>query len=127
MIVGTLAGSPSIGEEEAIIKMVHARSPDILLVAYGAPKQDFWIARNLDRLGVPVAMGVGGAFDFLAGVTKRAPAWIQRIGFEWLHRLAHEPWRLGRQLDIPRFMWYVVREERRRARQREGISCRRIG
>ncbi len=110
MIVGTHAGSPAIEEEDNIVEMIRAAAPDILFVAYGAPQQDFWIARNLDRLEVPVAMGVGGAFDFLAGVSRRAPVWVQRLGFEWLYRLAREPWRWRRQLDIPRFMWYVMRD-----------------
>lgn len=111
MIVGTYAGSPAVEEEDRILEMIRAREPDILFVAYGAPQQDFWIARNLDRLNVSVAMGVGGAFDFLAGVTKRAPPWIQHLGFEWLYRLIREPWRWRRQLDIPRFMWHVTRDD----------------
>lgn len=111
MIVGTYAGSPAVEEEDEIVELIRTLAPDILLVAYGAPRQELWIARNLDRLGVPVAMGVGGAFDFLAGVTRRAPLWVQRLGFEWLHRLIHQPWRWRRQLDIPRFMWHVVREK----------------
>lgn len=110
MIVGTYAGSPSVEEENEIVEMILATAPDILFVAYGAPQQDLWIARNLERLGVPVVMGVGGTFDFLAGVTRRAPPWIRRLGFEWLYRLMQEPWRWRRQLDIPRFMWYVMRE-----------------
>lgn len=110
MIVGTYAGSPAVEEEDEIVGMICTAAPDILFVAYGAPQQDLWIARNLDRLGVAVAMGVGGTFDFLAGVSKRAPRWIQRLGFEWLYRLMREPWRWRRQLDIPRFMWHVIRE-----------------
>ncbi|MBS1253695.1 MAG: N-acetylglucosaminyldiphosphoundecaprenol N-acetyl-beta-D-mannosaminyltransferase [Anaerolineales bacterium] len=113
MIVGTHAGSPAVEEEDEIVALVRARDPDVLLVAYGAPQQDLWIARNLGRLGVAAAMGVGGAFDFLAGVARRAPLWVQRLGFEWLYRLAREPWRLRRQLDIPRFMWHVVQDQRR--------------
>jgi N-acetylglucosaminyldiphosphoundecaprenol N-acetyl-beta-D-mannosaminyltransferase len=110
MIVGTHAGSPAREEEGAIVTRIRARAPDILFVAYGAPQQDLWIARNMELLGVSVAMGVGGAFDFLAGVTQRAPEWVQRSGLEWLHRLIHEPWRWRRQLALPRFMWHVLRE-----------------
>ena len=113
MIAGTYAGSPSVEEEDEIVDMIRAVAPDILFVAYGAPQQDLWIARNLDRLEVPVAMGVGGAFNFLAGGTRRAPARVRRLGFEWLYRLIQEPWRWRRQLDIPRFMWHVVRESRK--------------
>jgi exopolysaccharide biosynthesis WecB/TagA/CpsF family protein len=109
-IVGTHAGSPALGEEDEIVHMIQKAKPDILFVAYGAPQQDKWIARNLERLEVPVAMGVGGAFDFISGRAKRAPRWLQRLGLEWLHRLFHEPWRWRRMLALPRFVWLVMRE-----------------
>lgn len=109
-VVGTCAGSPAAEDEDRILTLIRERSPDILFVAYGAPQQDLWIARNRERLEVPVAMGVGGAFDFLAGVTRRAPPWVQRLGLEWLHRLLQEPWRWRRQLAIPHFMWRIVRQ-----------------
>ena len=114
VIVGTYAGSPAPEEEDAIVARVRAASPDILLVAYGAPKQDLWIRRNLSRLATPVCMGVGGAFDFVAGVTRRAPMWMRRAGLEWLHRLIHEPWRWRRMLALPRFAWCVFRSARGR-------------
>jgi N-acetylglucosaminyldiphosphoundecaprenol N-acetyl-beta-D-mannosaminyltransferase len=109
-IVGTHAGSPALEEEDEIVRLIQRAKPDILFVAYGAPQQDKWIARNLERLGVPVAMGVGGAFDFISGRVKRAPRWLQRVGLEWLHRLYHEPWRWRRMLALPRFVWLVVWE-----------------
>ena len=109
-IVGTHAGSPASEEEDEIVSMIQKAKPDILFVAYGAPQQDKWIARNLERLGVPVAMGVGGAFDFISGRAKRAPRWLQRLGLEWLHRLCHEPWRWRRMLALPKFGWLVVQE-----------------
>jgi exopolysaccharide biosynthesis WecB/TagA/CpsF family protein len=108
-IVGTHAGSPVL-EEDKIVRLIQKAKPDILFVAYGAPQQDKWIARNLERLGVPVAMGVGGAFDFISGRAKRAPRWLQRLGLEWLHRLWREPWRWRRMLALPKFVWLVVRE-----------------
>lgn len=107
-IAGTYAGSPAPEEEDAIVARVTAAAPDVLFVAYGAPKQDLWIARNLGRLGVPVAMGIGGAFDFIAGRAKRAPLWMQRMGLEWLHRLIHQPWRWRRMLALPRFLFTVI-------------------
>ncbi len=109
-IAGTFPGSPSDADEDDIIRRVRGARPDILCVAYGAPAQDKWIARNLIRLEVPVAIGVGGALDFIAGKAQRAPRWVQQLGLEWLHRLAREPWRWRRQLRIPLFMWLVVRE-----------------
>jgi N-acetylglucosaminyldiphosphoundecaprenol N-acetyl-beta-D-mannosaminyltransferase len=107
-IAGCYAGSPRREEEETIVSMVRSARPDVLFVAYGAPRQDLWIARNQHKLKVPVALGVGGAFDFIAGLTQRAPVWLQRLGLEWLHRLVREPWRLRRQLVIPHFMWLVL-------------------
>ncbi len=109
-IVGAFSGSPRRDEEDAIVERIRAAAPDMLLVAYGAPAQDKWIARNLARLNVPVCIGVGGALDFVAGVTRRAPPWAQRLGLEWLHRLILQPWRWRRMLALPRFVWRVWRQ-----------------
>jgi N-acetylglucosaminyldiphosphoundecaprenol N-acetyl-beta-D-mannosaminyltransferase len=108
-VAGTYAGSPAPDEEEKILSMIWRTHPHILFVAYGAPQQDKWIARNLSRLEVPVAMGVGGAFDFISGQAKRAPHWLQRLGLEWLHRLCHQPWRWRRMLALPKFCLLVLR------------------
>ncbi len=112
-IAGTYAGSPAPVEEDAIIERVREAQADILCVAYGAPAQELWIARNLARLPVAVAMGVGGAYDFLSGRQLRAPLQMQKMGLEWLYRLYREPWRLRRMLAIPRFMLKVVLEGRK--------------
>jgi N-acetylglucosaminyldiphosphoundecaprenol N-acetyl-beta-D-mannosaminyltransferase len=97
-VAGTFAGSPKIEDEDAIVARVRAARPDILLVAYGAPQQDKWIARNRERLGAPVSIGVGGSFDFVAEEARRAPVWIRRLGLEWLHRVGRQPWRARRIL-----------------------------
>jgi N-acetylglucosaminyldiphosphoundecaprenol N-acetyl-beta-D-mannosaminyltransferase len=107
-IAGTYAGSPHPDDEDAIIDRVNASGADILFVAYGAPRQDKWIARNRDRLRVPVAMGVGGTFDFLAGTVPRAPRWMRKLALEWLYRLYKQPWRWRRMLRLPRFVWAVM-------------------
>jgi N-acetylglucosaminyldiphosphoundecaprenol N-acetyl-beta-D-mannosaminyltransferase len=107
-IAGTYSGSPTVEEEDEIVALIRRARPDVLFVAYGAPQQDKWIARNLKRLGVPLAMGVGGAFDFITGVAVRAPRWMQRLGLEWLHRLYREPWRWRRMLALPRFVGLVI-------------------
>lgn len=114
VIAGIHTGSPAPEDEETIIAGISSARPDILFVAYGAPHQEKWIARNLDRLGVSVAMGVGGALDFLSGRAKRAPHWMQRLGLEWLHRLFHQPWRWRRMLALPRFALLTIRERLRR-------------
>jgi N-acetylglucosaminyldiphosphoundecaprenol N-acetyl-beta-D-mannosaminyltransferase len=113
-IAGTYAGSPAPSEEAEIIKRIAMAQADVLCVAYGAPAQDLWISRNLAHLPVALAMGVGGAYDFLSGHQRRAPRWLQRLGLEWLYRLYREPWRWRRMLAIPRFMLLVVLKGRRR-------------
>lgn len=107
-IVGTYAGSPDLDEEDAICARIRAAKPDILLVAYGSPRQDLWISRNLGKLQVPVAIGVGGTFDFLAGIAIRAPRWMQKLGIEWAHRLFREPHRWRRMLALPRYALAVI-------------------
>lgn len=107
-IAGTYAGSPASAEEDAIIERIRVARADVLCVAYGAPAQDLWIWRNLSRLPVAVAMGVGGAYDFLSGRQRRAPRVMQRMGLEWLYRLYREPWRWRRMLALPRFAVHVT-------------------
>jgi N-acetylglucosaminyldiphosphoundecaprenol N-acetyl-beta-D-mannosaminyltransferase len=107
-IAGTFAGSPARAEEDALIERIHAANADILCVAYGAPAQDLWIYRNLSRLPAAIAMGVGGAYDFLSGRQRRAPQTMQRMGLEWLYRLYREPWRWKRMLAIPHFILRVL-------------------
>ena len=108
-IAGTYSGSPALEENDDIVAMINASSADILLVAYGAPKQDKWIARNRDTLTtVRVAAGIGGSFDFVVGKSTRAPRWVQNLNLEWLHRLILEPWRLPRMLTIPQFVFAIL-------------------
>lgn len=111
-IAGVYEGSPAPEDEDAIVERINASGADILFVAYGAPEQDKWIARNLPRLKVTMAMGVGGAFDFIAGVVPRAPVWMQRMGIEWLYRLYLQPWRIKRMMRLPRFVLAVLLSKR---------------
>ena len=113
LVAGAHSGSPAAAEEDAIVEQVNASGADILFVAYGAPEQDKWIARNLPRLNVALAMGVGGAFDFIAGSVPRAPRWMRARGLEWLYRLLRQPWRFKRMLRLPRFVIAVLLEARR--------------
>lgn len=111
-VAGTYAGSPADDDYPGIAERIKRARPDILLVAYGAPRQDLWIARHKEDLGVPVSMGVGGAYDHITGVRRRAPSWVIRLNLEWLWRLITQPWRWRRQLDLPRFVWVVYRTGR---------------
>ena len=108
-IAGTYAGSPDAAENDDIVRRINDSGAALLFVAYGAPKQNEWIARNRTNLpAVRVAVGVGGSLDFVTGRSVRAPVWMQRLGLEWLHRLIKEPWRWRRMLALPRFAWRVV-------------------
>lgn len=113
IVAGTHGGNPSASDEDRIVELVNSSGADILLVAYGAPGQDKWIARNLPRLQVSMAMGVGGSLDFVAGVIPRAPHWMRQRGLEWLYRLLRQPWRWRRMLRLPRFVLAVRRQARR--------------
>lgn len=111
-VTGTVAGSPEPDEDAATVAAVRRAGADVVLVAYGAPAQDLWIARNLPATGARLGMGVGGAFDFIAGRARRAPRWMQDRGLEWLHRLARQPWRWRRMLALPQFVARVYWESR---------------
>ncbi len=112
-IAGTYAGSPQPRHEPFLRQLIAAARPDILLVAYGHPQQDLWIARNQPELRVPLAIGVGGTFDYFSGRVTRAPALIRRVGLEWAYRLALQPSRWRRILNaVPRFAWRVIRQGR---------------
>ena len=79
---------------DAINRRIREAAPDLLLVSFGCPKQEKWIARNYQTLGVPVSIGVGATIDFLAGSMRRAPMWMRQCGMEWIFRLLQEPRRL---------------------------------
>ena len=95
-------------EEEEIIAEIRENRPDILLVGMGVPKQEKWINKNLNRLDVPVCMGVGGSFDVLSGRIPRAPLWMQRHGMEWIYRSIKQPNRAFRTLALFYFIWLVI-------------------
>lgn len=108
-VVGVASASPTDQDWPNIHGQLQQTQPDILFVAYGHPRQDLWIAQHRHELTAAVAMGVGGAFDFVAGVATRAPLWMQRFGVEWLYRLITQPWRWRRMLALPHFAWLVLR------------------
>ena len=98
-------------EHEQLLSRIRESKPDILLVAFGQPKGEFWIDDNMEKLGVPVSIQLGASFDFIEGSAKRAPVWIQKMGFEWLFRTYHDPKRL-----VPRYAknaWFLLKSIRR--------------
>jgi N-acetylglucosaminyldiphosphoundecaprenol N-acetyl-beta-D-mannosaminyltransferase len=109
VIAGCHGGSPRPEDDNAALDLIAAAQPQVLLVAYGAPSQEAWIARNTSRLPDLVAIGVGGTLDYIAGRVARAPAWMQRAGLEWLYRLVRQPWRARRMAVLPAYAIQVLR------------------
>jgi N-acetylglucosaminyldiphosphoundecaprenol N-acetyl-beta-D-mannosaminyltransferase len=111
-IAGMYSGSPRDEDWPDILSLLEDSEPDILLVAYGAPRQDLWIdAHKAEMPGsVRLAMGVGGVFDYLSGRARLAPPVVRRVGLEWLYRLATQPWRWKRILRVFAFGALVVRQ-----------------
>lgn len=112
--------SPSFGfeknveENEKILAMLREAKPDILFVGVGAPKQEKWIYKYRDHYSIPVALGVGASFDFIAGTIQRAPKWMQDTGLEWFYRFMMEPKRLFRRyfIDGSQFLTLTLKEWR---------------
>ena len=110
-IVGTRDGY--FKEDEEVVNYIKTFSPDILFIAMGSPKQEYWIKKNMDALNIPFLMGVGGSYDVICGNIKRAPKWMCSMGLEWLYRLIKEPWRIKRMSVLPKFLAKVALERRK--------------
>jgi len=98
-------------EELKVIEQINAAKPDILMLGFSTPMKEKWVRRHKDRLNAPIIHGVGGSFDIVGGLTKRAPLWMQSSGLEWLFRLVQEPGRMWRRYLSTNtvFMWLVLR------------------
>lgn len=109
-IAGIHSGNPKDDTSE-MVEAINKAKVDILLVAFGHPKQEKWLDQNMKKLSCQLCIGVGGTFDFIAGIQKRAPKWVQNIGMEWLYRLIREPKRFPRQTSILKFIFLVLKEK----------------
>jgi N-acetylglucosaminyldiphosphoundecaprenol N-acetyl-beta-D-mannosaminyltransferase len=107
-IVGFRDGFFKPEDEPQIVEQIRSLETDILLVALGIPKQEKFIARHRDALGVSVLIGVGGTLDVFSGSVRRAPVWMQKAGLEWLHRLAANPKKISKVALLPRFVRMVL-------------------
>ena len=103
-----LLGGRRGAAEEAVAQAILEARPDILFVALGAPKQEYWIHEHGTNLGVPLSIGIGGSFEMVSGITRRAPRWLQTVGLEWLFRLALEPRRLWRRYLIGNMQFLAI-------------------
>lgn len=115
-IVGVLSPEPAdLRDPEynrRAIEQINSSGARVLGVALGAPKQELWLSEHADALRVRVGLGIGATLDFIAGASKRAPRWMQRIGLEWFHRMLTEPLRLGKRYLVrdPVFAVWLARE-----------------
>ena len=109
IVTGSHAGLAGPEGDEAAVALLNAARPDVLLIAYGAPLQEEWYQRNRERVTVPVAIGVGGTFDYLSGRVPRAPGWMRGLGLEWLYRLLRQPSRAARMGVLPLFALAVLK------------------
>ncbi|MBN1482215.1 glycosyltransferase [candidate division KSB1 bacterium] len=100
----------SFEEENKVVDDINAARPDILLLGFSTPMKENWVRRHKDRLNVPIIHGVGGSFDIVGGLMKRAPVWMQRAGLEWLYRLIQEPRRMWKRYLVTNFLfvWLVL-------------------
>lgn len=105
-VVGYIDGYEK--DNDKIIKTINDSKADIIFVALGSPKQEYWIKDNMNNLCPKVFQGVGGSFDVLSGNIKRAPSWMQKMGLEWFYRLIKEPKRIGRQIKLFGFLIQVI-------------------
>lgn len=120
-IVGWHNGYLDPVQSRRVVGEIRGCSPDILFVGMGAGHQEKWIRDNLNRLGVPLCMGVGGSFDVISARLNRAPIWMRNLGLEWLYRTALEPWRIKNVLSgLP---WFIVRVigQRLWLKKRDGV------
>jgi N-acetylglucosaminyldiphosphoundecaprenol N-acetyl-beta-D-mannosaminyltransferase len=117
VVSGCHHGYFSRDEEPVVVQKIAESRSDILLAAFGVPRQELWIARHLPALGVKAAIGVGGLFDFYSGRIPRAPLWVRKMGMEWFYRLCQEPRRLWKRylLGNPQFLAHVARARLRPA------------
>ena len=103
----------SVDQERKVIQEIKGLRPDVLFVAMGTPRKEYWIRQNLEELGIPVCLGVGGSFDVIAGYVKRAPKWMQGIGLEWFFRFLSEPKRMWKRYLFTNtaFIWMILRKK----------------
>lgn len=113
-IAGTWAGQAGPEGDEEAVERIRQAGAEVILVAYGMLKQDWWSVRNLTISGAAVALGVGGVLDYKAGRVPLAPLRLRQWGLEWAYRLYKEPWRWRRQLALPQFALLILIERLRR-------------
>jgi N-acetylglucosaminyldiphosphoundecaprenol N-acetyl-beta-D-mannosaminyltransferase len=125
IVAGYRDGYFQQSEEGHLSAQIRASKADLVLIAMSTPRKEIWGARNLENLGAGVCQGVGGGFDMIAGVTKRAPRWMQRVGLEWCYRLMQEPRRMWKRYAFSNsvFLLLAVRDLFSGFRERESPAA----
>lgn len=120
-IVGYRNGYFTEADEPGIVDEMAKSGADIMFVGFSSPKKEYWINRNLQKVNIPFVMGVGGCFDWLAGITKRPPIWVEKCGLAWFFRLIQEPKRMWRRYLIgnPKYVMLVLKEKLRMMRSKK--------
>lgn len=118
-IVGVHNGYFEESDEPKIVEDMAKSGADIMFVAFSSPKKELWVNKYLNQLNIPFVMGVGGSFDVVAGVTSRAPKWMQDHGLEWFYRFIQEPRRMFKRYIIGnlKFILFVNKEKRKSNRK----------
>lgn len=121
-IVGCRNGYFTEADEPEIVADMASSGADLMFVGFSSPKKEYWVYQYLDQIDIPFVMGVGGSFDVVAGVTDRAPAWMQRFGLEWVYRFVQEPGRLWKRYVVgnTKFVVFVLRHRVLRKGSRRG-------
>ncbi|MBQ0104780.1 MAG: WecB/TagA/CpsF family glycosyltransferase [Armatimonadetes bacterium] len=109
IVAGTHHGYFKDEENDDIIRLINESNANILFVAFGIPKQEFWIAENLPKLNVKVAMGIGGTFDVMSETVQRAPVFFQKTNLEWLYRFFQDPKKSYKLKILPKFFIKVLK------------------
>lgn len=101
-------------EDQPVIEAIRSSGADAAFVCLGAPKQEKWMRENGEATGAHLLVGLGGCLDVFSGEVRRAPEIFQKLGLEWLHRLAKNPSRIGRMMKLPLFLVHVAGEKRKK-------------
>ena len=101
-------------DDAPVVEKIRRSGADAVFVCLGAPKQEFWMARNGEATGAGLLVGLGGCLDVFSGNTRRAPAIFCRLGLEWFYRLLCQPSRIGRMMKLPLFLLHVMGERKRK-------------
>lgn len=102
-IVGYRNGYFTEADEPDIVKQMSESGADMMFVAFSSPKKEYWVNKYINQLNIPFVMGVGGSFDVVAGITDRAPVWMQKHGLEWFYRFIQEPRRMWKRYIVGNF------------------------